>query len=787
MPASLVDFSFLILRRHLLRIYPLAILAMFAGLFPAAAFGEPLSKKIDIDFFRDAPSRNLRGLATRSDGRLVAGPVLTELSGPAPADLLWCFAPVSEKQWLIGTGPDGRVFEATLDYAANSYATRELAKLDEPHVFTLRRLADGSILAGTSPNGGLVLLREGKIVARVGLPADSIFDLLVLSPDSVLVATGNPARIYRLDPTVFAASGVTPGKLTDAKLLAEKGLVLFGEIRDRNVRRLARYADGRVIAGSSPKGNIYVFPAPATTPAPAANPIPPAAPVLLQENREAEVTDLLPQPNGDLYATLVFASSGGESRINLAPSKSKESSDSATATPAALPAFAAPAERFSGRSTLVYFPVGGFPEIVASRANLAFYQLARTGDTLLIAGGELGELLGYDLKARLPLTFSGSTSAQLNALAAVPGAPGRFLVLRNNAAGLAVLDFNATGERSAETRRLDLGTPARFGALRFDQLRNLAPAQLALEIKTSFGSDEVEGWSAWTPLTAPDAADPAWRAADLRGRYAKLRLRLPASAAGLEIEKPALYFLPQNRRPVLQEFRFISPNLGLIPGVEPAPSISTTIGSILNSGKDDDGAGPKRARSAFLASQVVPAPGTQIAVWTVSDPDGDGVVANFSLRREGDTAWTELAVASRDSYVSFETSGLVDGVYLTRLVATETGPRPAGERLSVTFETDRLVVDHTPPAILEVAASRDAGFLRLTVRGRDALSLLEGVEITLNNGVRESLEQTADGIRDAREETFVLEIPLGRAVGATSAEVTLFDAAGNSSSRRIDL
>ena len=784
MSASFSTLPFLVARRHLLRNVALAFLAALAGLFPSAVFAEPLSKKLDIDFFRDAPSRNLRGLATRSDGRLVAGPVLTELAGPAPADLLWSFAPVSETQWLIGTGPDGRVFEADLDYAANSYATRELAKLDEPHVFTLRRLADGAILAGTSPNGGLVLLREGKIVARVGLPADSIFDLLVLSPDSVLVATGNPARIYRLDPTVFAASGVTPGKLTDAKLLAEKGLELFGEIRDRNVRRLARYADGRVIAGSSPKGNIYVFPAPVTTAGPAVNPVPPAAPVLLQENREAEVTDLLPQPNGDLYATLVFASSGGESRINLVPAKPKESSGSASAT---LSAFAPPAERFSGRSTLVYFPAGGFPEILASRANLAFYQLARTGDTLLIAGGELGELLGYDLKARFPLTFAGSTSAQLNALAAVPGAPGRFLVLRNNAAGLAVLDFNVVGERSAETRRLDLGTPARFGALRFDHLRNLAPAQLAIEIKTSFGSDEVEGWSPWAPLTAPDAADPAWRASDLRGRFAKLRVRLPASAAGLEIDKPALYFLPQNRRPVLQEFRFLAPNRGLIPGVEPAPSITTTIGSIINSGKDDDAAGPKRTRSAFLASQVVPSPGTQIALWTVADPDGDGVVATFSLRREGDAAWTDLAVASRESYVSFETSGLADGVYLTRLVAAETGPRPDGERLSVTFETDRLVVDHTPPAILEVVANRDAGFLRLTVRGRDALSLLEAVELNLNNGVRDSLEQTADGIRDAREETFVLEIPLPRAAGATSAEVTLYDAAGNFSSRRIDL
>ena len=143
---------------------------------------------------------------------------------------------------------------------------------------------------------------------------------------------------------------------------------------------------------------------------------------------------------------------------------------------------------------------------MSSRTNVAFYQLARYNDTLLIAGGELGELLGYDLTARIPLTFAGSTSAQLNALAAVPGSPGRFLVLLNNAPGLAVLDFNAASDRSAETRRLDLGTPARLGALRFDRLRELSNAQISLEIKTSLGSDEIEGWTPWTVLTTPDAA-----------------------------------------------------------------------------------------------------------------------------------------------------------------------------------------------------------------------------------------------------------------------------------------
>src|SRR5690606_14865914 len=60
------------------------------------ARAEPLSKKTDIDFFRDVASRDLKGLATRSDGRLVAGPRLTEIFAAPPAELMWCLEPAGD-------------------------------------------------------------------------------------------------------------------------------------------------------------------------------------------------------------------------------------------------------------------------------------------------------------------------------------------------------------------------------------------------------------------------------------------------------------------------------------------------------------------------------------------------------------------------------------------------------------------------------------------------------------------------------------------------------------------
>ena len=747
-----------------------------------SALAEPLSKKTEIDFFRDVPSRNLKGLATRSDGRLVAGPVLTEGTTLAPAPLLWCLEPTPDpSKWWIGTGPDGRIFEATLGTDQSTYTTREIAKVEDPQVFALKRLSDGSILAGTSPKGALQLIRDGQPVARALLPVDSIFDLLLLDNDTALAATGNPGRLYKIDLKVFGGIGLIVDKITDARMLADRGITLVGEIRDRNLRRIALLPDGGIAAGSSPKGNVYVFPRESyAASALSADPASRIGPVILQENRDGEVTDLLAQPNGDLYATIVFASSSGESRLTPPASASKSGRDTPETPPPAQ------VERFGGRSALVWFPAHGFPETLTARANTAFYRVVRQGDLLLMAGGEQGEIAGYDLNARLSLTFPGSISSQLNGLAPL-STPGRYLVLRNNAPGLAVLDFQAPGPREAETRRLDLTTPAQLGALRFNRLRQVAPGDLTLELRTSNGSDEVEGWGPWTALRADP--DQGWRSDALRGRYAKLRIRIAAPTAGknatgtadaIELDRATLFALPQNRRPTLADFRVLTPGFGVIAAADQPPSAVVLLSQVMQPPRDED-----RRKGNFLTSQVVPSPGAQVVLWTVTDPDGDALTYTFSIRRDGESAWVDVGAGLRDGYVQFDTAHLPDGVYFTRLVAREAAPRPAAEQLSQHFETDDLIIDHTAPEAIEASARRDGDFLAVTVHGRDQLSLLEGIEILFNNGVRETLEQPVDGVRDGREETFTLRVPIAKVSNATSLEVTLYDTAGNGTARRL--
>ncbi len=729
---------------------------------------DPLTKQLEIDFGRDVASRHLKGLATRSDGRVLPGPVFTDLAGPKLGEILWMLRPAGPGRFVVGTGPDGKVQEVTFNPKDNSYAVREIADVAETQAIAVQSLSDGTLLVGTSPIAAVYLFKDGKNLARVPLPADSVFDFLPQPDGSVLAATGNPGKVYRLDPKKLATAGVIEGKAGDDPLLADKGVALFGEIRDRNVRRLARLSDGRVVAGSSPKGNIYSF-------SPAGGP-----PLVLQENRDGEVVDLLPMEDGGFYAALVFATDT-VSRLNR-PADPK-TADSKAADPKDKPPLVEEKPGFVGRSTVSYFPAAGFPESVMAKTNIAFYRLTRHNDWLLLTAGELGDTFGYDPVARRSLTFAGSSSSQLNDIASL--GEGRFLLLRNNAPGLGLMTFTATPLRELETKKLDLGQPGELGAFRFARLRGVETAGLKLQGRTNFGSDELEGWTPWTDLPVSDGA---FEAPGLRGRYLKFRMQVTDAPPDFQIDKATLYHLPQNRRPALTDFRILAPNLGLIPAGERPANATVTLGQLLFPSPRDtkDDSGDKR-KDTLLGGQVVAQPGTQIIYWTVSDPDGDTLAYNFSLRPEHSDTWTDLAIRTPDNFVQFETGGLAEGLYLTRLAVSEQAPRPAVQRLSYTFETDNLLIDRTPPVLTTPVITRSEGRWLISVSGRDALSLLEGAEFVLNNGTRATVVHPADGILDGREERFTAEMPEAGAAGATSVEVVLYDRAGNAASTRVPL
>jgi hypothetical protein len=746
--------------RRLLLCAPLAIATV--------ALGDPPARRLEIDFARQVTARNLSGLAARSDGRLVPGPVVRSIEATLP-ELVWCLEPDAAGGWLVGSGADGRVVRVTLEGETSTVV--DAIDLEETNVFAVCATGPGEFLAGSAPGGVLYFVKDGAVVARAPVGAEVIWDIRHLEGDDYLVATGTPATIQRISLGKFRDAGIaaaaeedeaTPAE-PEAKPVEVPGITPWATIRDRNVRRLIVAENGRVIAGSSPRGAVYEFEKDG------------GKPFILSESKDAEVADLLVSADGKLYAALVYN----------APALTDRRSGPRTPPAVASETANAPVE-FSGRSEILRFGKDRLPETVVARNNVAFYKLAAYGNILLIGAGERGEILGYDDVKRALITYSGAQSSQVNGFGALVGRSGQFLILRNNFSGLGVLDFSPTAERSAETSRLEFGQPSRIGLLQFSRMRDIDPEALSVDFKIGNSADEGEGWTDWQPAAREG---DAYRLGESSARFTRIRLRVPADVStAMEIGQASLFHMAQNRAPAVQDFRVFPPGLGLIPMPEPPQPASLPLGQFLFPNQPPavaDGPSQTAQKNAFLASQVISQPGNQLVYWNTVDADGDNLVANLSLRPVSSKEWTEVAAGVYTSHVGFSTADLAEGPYVLRLTVVEIAPRPESERLRVEYESDDLTIDRSPPEIQapNVVATSDA--ITIRVSATDKWSLLRGARAVLNNGTEAETILPLDGILDGNTESFEIEIPRAAATGATSAEVLVIDQSGNRTSQRV--
>lgn len=734
------------------------------------------SKSQSINFYREVASRDLKGLAVRSDGRIIIGPEMRPLAGNPVSDLWWDMASISDEHWLVGSGPDGTVLEVTVDLLNGTFDAKPWAQTDANHVFVIEQLPNGNVVAGAAPDARIYVWdAEGNELAAVSLPADSVLDILIgENGNAMWVATGNPGAVYRIALDMLMKS-------TNAAAWEDRGIELWGTIRDRNVRCLAWSADGELLAGSSPSGNLYSFPREG------------GAPLLLMDQESGEITDIHVGENGDIYATLVIATGSSTQRVDRTTSVAPETSDPekkddakpAPTSPSIMEA--PPLQKFAGRSSLIVIPGGrGLPETLSSRNNLAMYQILRHGDWLLLPGGDDGELSGYDPDARRAITFAGSTSAQITEFSVLDDET-KLLGITNNPAGFSLLDFAAQTPRTASSERINLHTPSEIGALRFNRLRGLEETEVTVRLRANRGRDALEGWTPWVTARHQHGG---WTAEGLIGRYLEIELELPAdTAAQAELDQAEIFYLPQNRRPVLQTFRLISPNFGLDAHPKTVGnSTNLNLGQIIGTSPSPINKPVSEQQwQALLSSRVVPQPGMQIALWTATDPDEDNLRATFSIRREDESTWTDLVVETDAGWLQFDRRTLPEGLYFTRLTLTEQAPRPLDQRRTVTFKTDDLVIDLTPPEIVGVDTVVDSGHLRLTVSGIDQRSRLSRAWLVFNNGLEVELAQPVDGILDSPAEAFATDVRVDALGPATNVEVYLEDTAGNVATQRLAL
>ena len=374
----------------------------------------------------------LEGVSVDSLGRMELAPraeKVTALSEP----FLLSAAALSDG-WVAGTGNAGKVL-----WIDRKGKATELLAAAEPEVFAVWADPDGTVFAGTSPNGKVYRIARGKDGAWKSdvffTPGETYIWALARAADgALLVATGTQGKIFKVSP-----SG--------------KGQVLY-DSDDTHVRSLDVLPGGDVLAGTAGEGLILRIgrDGQART---------------LHDAAEPEVVALAVAPDGSFYAGLVAseASLVDLSKDQAAAGAAKAGEPTVTVTVVGegeTPTGTRKPGAAGPRSQVLSVSPAGVVESLWSFPEDTVYDLLWQDGRLWAATGLEGKL--YRWADSQMLLEKDVDERQIVAL--LPGEPGPAFAT-TNAAALYRITAGTETAGTYTSAALDAGQVARFGTFRW--------------------------------------------------------------------------------------------------------------------------------------------------------------------------------------------------------------------------------------------------------------------------------------------------------------------------------
>ena len=631
--------------------------------------------------------------------------------------------------WVLGTGNAGRVL-----LVDRKGATKELFTADEPEVFAVWVDPDGTVFAGTSPDGKVYRIPAGGGAAEVWFDPGQTY-IWALARDrhgSLLVATGTEGKLFRV-----REKGAKP----DESLLLASG--------DTHVRSLAVLPDGRILAGTAGEGLILSVGEDGSV-------------RTLYDAEQPEVVALTAAADGTAWAALVASEA---SLVDLQPPAKKTGDDDKGDDDASVSVTAGPPTAGSRRpgakgphSVLVRIDPGGPVETLAELADETIYDLQADGSRVWVATGLEGKL--YSWQAGDLVLEKDVDERQIVAL--LPAASGRggpggadagdIAFATTNSSALYRLSDALEKRGTYTSAALDAGSMARFGTFRWS---GEAPGASAVRVsfRSGVSAEPDHTWSEWTP--AKSGREVALDGVPA-GRYVEWRAELVAGSGGDApvLSAAELSYRQENLPPSIDRFVVLDPGQILVPAnfnptnqvYEPAHPNREGIFTTLEAAT---GAEDGRLKTLWKR-------GYRSFRWSVDDPNQDDLVYELAFRPEGGSGWLPVAGELDDDAYSFDATALPDGVYRFRLRASDAPSNEGSGARTAERVSEPVVVDHTPPAL--AGTTRRGGVLE--VRVEDALSPLREAVVSVDAGPWRPVE-AADGLLDGMRETLRVEVPEG--------------------------
>jgi len=150
--------------------------------------------------------------------------------------------------------------------------------------------------------------------------------------------------------------------------------------------------------------------------------------------------------------------------------------------------------------------------------------------------------------------------------------------------------------------------------------------------------------------------------------------------------------------------------------------------------------------------------------WNVRDDNDDQMVYSIYYRGDGQSRWLLLKANLTEKFYSFDASLLPDGAYTLKVVASDAPSHSPQDALTSERESDRFEVDTTPPQVLDVKASVEGNSLHVQFRAVDGFSPIKRAEYSVDAGEWHFVEPVG-GLSDSKSETYDITVPLAGGAG----------------------
>lgn len=689
------------------------VCALGVTLWPALALAEHTRYWRETDS-ADFARGTAKGVAIRSDGRLMPAPEFNQFADPDLA-YIWQLRLDSKGRLYAAGGPNAKVVrfdnagKATSVFDSSELAAQAIAFDSKDDLYV-----------GTSPDGKVYKVTpDGQKSVFFTPKTKYIWAVQVDKEGDVFVGTGDQGKVFVVSPD-------------------GKGDVFY-ETDQRHARSLALDGKGNLLIGTDPDGLIVRVRIERKT----AEAAPTAGPAfVLYETDKKEVTSLAEDSSGNLYAGSIGQKGRGNAPI-LPPQIMAEQPQAVVSANEEAPgavvigggqnqrvhpvAPVAPLTYFAtaaGGSELVRVSPDGSPKVLwTSNADLIFATAFSPSGKLLLGTGDSGSIIELEGNG-VYSTVAQSASAQVTTLLGAPG--GKMFVATANPGKVFTLGPGYAKDGSFESNTFDANIFSHWGRLTWWGENGATSGKVAFYARSGNTSSPEKNWSPWSgPYKNPADAEavncpPA--------RFAQWKAVFLDTAEAPSISWVTLAYQPKNVAPVVQDIAIQDPGVRL----QEFPQPQTNPGGRMNVQLRMPQSGGVMSPGPASAEEFAKQPKIEIppqgfwdkgwasVIWSAHDDNGDELVFSVYYRGEGEKNWHLLKKGVTQHYYSWDTTTMPDGAYYLQVVASDSPSNPPDQALTAERDSDRFVIGNTPPTIEGLQAEAHSPDATITFRGASA-------------------------------------------------------------------